>query len=116
MRQQHVPEDETRIVYSADMCYVGQSYYIEVPLRPDSGRPLERLREEFLLRHERVYGHSTDAPVQVVNLRAVHHAFGRDALENPTGARWQSAASAESAPRGEALGIEAPGAGRRLSS
>ena len=81
MRRQRVPEDATRITHSADMCYVGQSYYIEVPLRADSDEALERLREEFLLRHERVYGHSSDAPVQIVNLRSVHDAFGRDVLE-----------------------------------
>ena len=96
MHQQRVPKTAVRIAYSADMCYVGQSYYIEVQLRPEAHAPLARLREEFLLRHESVYGHSADAPIQVVNLRSVHHAFGRDTLEiRPAG----EGPSATRAPR-----------------
>ena len=58
--------------YAADMCYVGQAYTLEVPLLLGERAPLERLYEDFLTLHDRVYGHATRAPARIVNLRAVH--------------------------------------------
>jgi N-methylhydantoinase A len=62
------------IRYLADMWYVGQSYHLEVALDADAPQPLQRLYRDFLAAHERVYGHATEAPAAIVNLRAVHRA------------------------------------------
>ena len=35
-------------------------------------RPLEKLYRDFLVLHDRVYGHSVEAAVRIVNLRSVH--------------------------------------------
>jgi N-methylhydantoinase A len=59
--------------YFADVCYVGQSYHLEVPLHMEDAT-LERLTHEFYETHDRIYGHSTRGPIKLVNLRAVHQA------------------------------------------
>jgi N-methylhydantoinase A len=63
-----------RILKSADMRYVGQSYELEVSVAGeiDTDTPAQMVRE-FHATHERVYGHSArDNSVEFVNLRTVH--------------------------------------------
>jgi N-methylhydantoinase A/oxoprolinase/acetone carboxylase beta subunit len=60
--------------YLADVCYVGQSYHLEVALALTSDDALERLARDFYQAHDRIYGHSAPGPIQFVNLRAVHQA------------------------------------------
>jgi len=68
----------------ADVCYVGQSHHLEVPLALDAPRPLERLYEDFLAAHERVFGHATPSPARLVNLRSVHQAVtGSEDIAGP---------------------------------
>jgi N-methylhydantoinase A/oxoprolinase/acetone carboxylase beta subunit len=73
MRSERVPADAIRRHYLADVCYVGQSYHLEVPVDLE-GDTLERLQEAFYRTHDRIYGHSTRGPIKFVNLRAVHQA------------------------------------------
>jgi N-methylhydantoinase A/oxoprolinase/acetone carboxylase beta subunit len=80
MRQERVVGD-TRIQYLADMLYVGQSYHLDVPLHRGDPDPLQRLYDDFLAVHDRVYGHATESPAAIVNLRAVHRAGGASTLE-----------------------------------
>ncbi|MBM3491687.1 MAG: hydantoinase/oxoprolinase family protein [Alphaproteobacteria bacterium] len=63
-----------RIQYFADVCYVGQSHHLEVPLHLDDPQPLRRLYGDFLATHDRVYGYAAEAPARLVNLRSVHRA------------------------------------------
>jgi N-methylhydantoinase A/oxoprolinase/acetone carboxylase beta subunit len=70
MRQEGI--SEAHISHFADICYIGQSYHLEVPLNriePDA------IYDAFLVAHARVYGHSTRVPAKIVNLRTVHQAF-----------------------------------------
>jgi N-methylhydantoinase A len=60
--------------YFADVCYVGQSHTLEVPIEVQGPEPIGRLYAEFIAAHDRVFGHSTHSPARVVNLRAVHRA------------------------------------------
>jgi len=70
MRQEGI--DQATVTHSADVCYIGQSYHLEVPLdTPDA----TAIYETFLLAHARVYGHSTRVPAKIVNVRTVHQAF-----------------------------------------
>jgi len=69
------------IQYLADVCYAGQSYTLEVPLRLETPDPLARLYDDFLENHDRVYGHATRTPARIVNLRSVHQAGGEDRLD-----------------------------------
>jgi len=67
--------------YFADMWYVGQSYHIGVPIDLDARDPIAALYGSFLALHERIYGHATESPAAIVNLRAVHRAGGGEAHE-----------------------------------
>ncbi|PRG05071.1 hypothetical protein C6Q21_19060 [Burkholderia multivorans] len=58
--------------YFADVCFVGQSYTLEVPFDRSDAQPLEALVNAFYAQHHRVYGHCTPGRVRIVNLRSVH--------------------------------------------
>jgi len=76
MREDGVPEERVTVIHTADVCFIGQSYHLEVPINDDDPAPLLRLRENFHKLHDRVYGYSADAPARVVNLRSVLRAGG----------------------------------------
>jgi N-methylhydantoinase A/oxoprolinase/acetone carboxylase beta subunit len=65
-------EDEVEISHAADLCYIGQSYWLEVPLRLDAADPVGEAYQAFLVAHHRVYGHAPPLPAKFVNLRSVH--------------------------------------------
>jgi N-methylhydantoinase A len=67
--------------YSADLWYIGQSYHLEVPLAVCAPDPLATLYCDFLALHDRIYGHATEQPAAIVNLRSVHRAGGSDHLD-----------------------------------
>jgi len=95
MRSEGVPAVQTQTHYFADVCYVGQSYHLEIPLRADAANPIETLYRDFLAAHDRIYGHSTEGPARIVNLRSIH----RSAASRPT-----AAASAPAQGNGAAKG------------
>ena len=66
MAQEGVADAEIR--HFADVCYIGQSYHLEVPLTGD-------IYDAFLVAHARVYGHATRIPAKIVNLRTVHRSL-----------------------------------------
>ena len=64
-------EADIKVVWSADLRYVGQSFELNVDLAEET---LEKfalfLRERFEEEHERTYGHKAESdPVEIVNLR-----------------------------------------------
>jgi N-methylhydantoinase A/oxoprolinase/acetone carboxylase beta subunit len=56
----------------ADICYEGQSYFIQTPLSPERPNFLVECYEAFLKLHDSVYGYAARLPAKFVNLRAVH--------------------------------------------
>src|SRR6185295_1683944 len=56
----------------ADICYEGQSYFIQTPLSPERPNFLIECYEAFLKLHDSVYGYAARLPAKFVNLRAVH--------------------------------------------
>ena len=82
MEKECIDAAEVEIFYSADMCYVGQAYHLEVSLNLAAHDPLSQLYEDFLDVHDRVFGHSTRSPGRIVNLRAVHRARGSEAAND----------------------------------
>jgi N-methylhydantoinase A/oxoprolinase/acetone carboxylase beta subunit len=98
MHSEGVAPADTTVLYFADICYVGQSYHLEIALRADADDPLATLYRDFLVAHDRVYGHSTEGATRIVNLRAVH----RSGVDRP--AAGESAPSQGTAtPQGERL-------------
>ena len=80
MAEEKVRPEEVRVRYFADVWYVGQSYYLEVPLHLDDPDPAGRLYKDFLAQHEQVYGYATQNPAAIVNLRTIHRTGGADSL------------------------------------
>jgi N-methylhydantoinase A/oxoprolinase/acetone carboxylase beta subunit len=72
MRSEGVATEQTQIFYFADVCYVGQAYHLEIPLQAKAANPIETLYRDFLVAHDRVYGHSTEGAARIVNLRSIH--------------------------------------------
>ena len=98
------------IRHMADVCFIGQSSYVSVPLASgDPATMLPRLYEDFLQAHERIYGHSSREPARIVNLRSVH---GIDAgFQGETGGLPPSRADQAGAqPPGRTRTIRLPGA------
>ncbi len=81
IRAEGVDPDAVAIDHYADVCYIGQSYYLDIPVSwSGTGGPVESLTLDFRAAHDRVYGHSTENPARIVNLRTVHHTAGSDSL------------------------------------
>lgn len=81
MAAEQVATGAVRVAYAADVCFVGQSHHLEVPLDMSDRDPLDALYRRFLALHEQVYGYSADSPARIVNLRSVHRAGGVDAWD-----------------------------------
>jgi N-methylhydantoinase A/oxoprolinase/acetone carboxylase beta subunit len=75
MRQEAVEGLSRQRTAFADVGYVGQSHFIEVPLDAGSDDALSRLYTDFEAKHTQLNGHKTGAPAKIVNLRVVHSAL-----------------------------------------
>lgn len=71
MRHENVDSDRIEVSYYADVCYIGQSHYLEIPIEFD-GKESESIEARFREAHKRVFGHATDSPITIVNIRSVH--------------------------------------------
>ena len=81
MAAEKVTPAEVTIGYFADVCYIGQSYHLEIALHPDDPDAAGRLYRDFLEAHDRVYGHSVESPARIVGVRTVHRAGGSEVLD-----------------------------------
>jgi N-methylhydantoinase A/oxoprolinase/acetone carboxylase beta subunit len=70
MQAEGIADAEVR--HYVDVCYVGQSYHLSVPLLSHDPAVIY---EAFLAEHGRVYGHSTSVPAKIVNIRSVHRSM-----------------------------------------
>jgi N-methylhydantoinase A/oxoprolinase/acetone carboxylase beta subunit len=70
MRREAIEHAE--VSHFADVCYIGQSYHLQVKLEAIDAATIYAT---FLTAHARIYGHSTAVPATIVNLRTVHQAF-----------------------------------------
>jgi len=75
--------EEVRVTYAADVCYVGQSHYLAVPIDLSVPDPLADIYQRFMQTHEQVFGYCTASPARLVNLRAVHQARGGEGAPLP---------------------------------
>jgi N-methylhydantoinase A/oxoprolinase/acetone carboxylase beta subunit len=78
MAAEGVAAGSQEIRYFADICYVGQSYSLEVPFDLTGSDPAAALYAAFLAVHERMHGHAIEGPARIVNLRSVHRATGAE--------------------------------------
>jgi N-methylhydantoinase A len=80
MDAEDVTPAQVRIAHAADVCYVGQSHYLEVAVDLETDDPLDDIYQHFIQAHEQIFGYSTTSPARLVNLRSVHQAGGTEAL------------------------------------
>jgi N-methylhydantoinase A/oxoprolinase/acetone carboxylase beta subunit len=83
MAGEHLAPDEIQITYAADVCYVGQSHYLEVPIDLSEADPLAAIYQRFMQTHEQVFGYCTASPARLVNLRTIHQARGDEMTPLP---------------------------------
>jgi N-methylhydantoinase A len=81
MAEEHVDPAVIQRTYLADVCYIGQSYTLEIPIVLDHPDPTGKLYDDFLRAHDRIYGHSTSTPACIVNLRSIHRVLEGAHLE-----------------------------------
>ena len=99
--------DEVETLHFADVCHVGQGYFLEVPFHPRADDGIERLYADFLAAHERVHGHAVEAPARFVNLRSVHRqrmSSGANAPESGGAEPPGSAEASQACGRGPGSG------------
>jgi N-methylhydantoinase A/oxoprolinase/acetone carboxylase beta subunit len=83
-----VESEAVCISYAADVCYVGQSHYLEVPVDLREPEPLAAIYRCFVQAHEQVFGYATTSPARLVNLRTVHRVEASE--KAPTTSRRKS--------------------------
>ena len=83
MADEALTNPDIRVRYSADLCFIGQSYFLDIPLELHARDPLQRLYQDFLKSHDQVYGYCPQAPAKIVNLRTVHRAEGAEREASP---------------------------------
>ena len=71
MKKEGVSLNDVEICFSLDICYIGQGYHLEIPIHLEADDPLGKVYRDFLSLHDRVYGHSVESDVRIVNLRAI---------------------------------------------
>jgi len=80
MQNERVQRSRVSINYSADVCYIGQSHYLEVPVDLSEHDPLTAIYEAFVATHQQVFGYATQSRARLVNLRSVHR-VDRDTIK-----------------------------------
>ena len=84
---------DATVLHFADVCYIGQSYHLEVPL---TIWETSAIYDAFLAAHVRVYGHSPPVPAKIVNLRTVHRSQVGSVATGATAGREIRATTARS--------------------
>lgn len=82
MMQKEAGVGEIKISHSADLCFIGQSYTLNVKIDISNSDCLEDMHRDFVAAHDRTYGHSPEGSLQIVSVRSLHRSErpGRDLL------------------------------------
>ncbi len=68
--------ENVEIIHAVDICYVGQSHYLDITVDLSDAKPRESIYRDFIHAHEQVFGYSTESPARIVNLRSIHRSQG----------------------------------------
>lgn len=98
MALEGVPRAQIEIRYFAELCYVGQSFFLDVPLNVTFSDVRENLATAFVARHHQLYGHAPDAPVMIVSVRSVHRVAQTTAEEGLSNMSTEEGSAASSRP------------------
>ena len=81
--------ENVEIIHAVDICYVGQSHYLDITVDLSDAKPRESIYRDFIHAHEQVFGYSTESPARIVNLRSIHRSQ-RHELSVPIAAEQSS--------------------------
>ena len=81
--------ENVEIIHAVDICYVGQSHYLDITVDLSDAKPREAIYRDFIRAHEQVFGYSTESPARIVNLRSIHRSQ-RHELSVPIAAEQSS--------------------------
>ncbi len=84
MARENIKPGDCTVRHHADVCFVGQSYHLSVPVDLAGADALAAIYQAFLETHDRINGHRFEAPARIVNLRTVHLAAKSGTGEEPT--------------------------------
>lgn len=76
MAREDLQPESCSVRHYADVCFVGQSHHLDVPVDLAGPDPIAAIYQTFLETHDRINGHRFEAPARIVNLRTVHRASG----------------------------------------
>jgi len=72
MQRDGISRERIGTRYSADLRYMGQSYEITIPIPNEAvGTGIGKLADAFREIYLRMYGHSNQTPIEIVNIRCV---------------------------------------------
>ena len=100
MAREGVAAGDGQIHHFADVCFVGQSYHLAVPVDLSAVDPLAEIYENFLEIHDRINGHRFEAPAKIINLRTVHQAAHQAAASVPERAGVEAQPEAQDVAEG----------------
>ncbi|KAJ32575.1 5-oxoprolinase, partial [Agrobacterium tumefaciens] len=78
MSAENVDAAAIKVHHFADLCYIGQSYSIEVPFDIEETDLAVKLYERFMEAHDRMYGHAAKVAAKLTALRTVHRVGGAE--------------------------------------
>lgn len=70
--------EEIEIIHAADICYVGQSHYLDITVNLSDAKLRDSIYRDFIGTHAQVFGYSTESPARIVNLRSIHRSRIRE--------------------------------------
>ena len=70
--------EEIEIIHAADICYVGQSHYLDITVNLTDAKVRDSIYRDFIGTHAQVFGYSTESPARIVNLRSIHRSRIRE--------------------------------------
>lgn len=80
MAAENLGDKSVSTQHFADICYIGQSYSIEVPFEPGEPDLPGQLYARFMAAHDRIYGHATKVPAKITAVRTVCRAGGSESI------------------------------------
>ncbi len=83
MALENVSKDDVEISYSAELCYIGQSFFLDVPLDIGTSDLANSLTRAFITKHTRLYGHAPDVAIMIASIRSVHRVSRSDVATGP---------------------------------
>lgn len=72
MVEDGAPTGLSSVQHIAEICYIGQSFHLDIEINGSGGIDLDQIRQNFDAAHDRVFGRVGDTDIEIVRLKSVH--------------------------------------------